>query len=101
MISVQLLESSDTIDPDDWCRPLVLITMSGGYSDVMSFSNPYSGSPANNAKWVRAKHVIGKPWMGKTVGQFNRVMGDCGSPYEFVRGDIPRSHRLNMRDYPK
>ena len=56
MITVQILEDTDTIQPTDWCRPLRLTTMSGGMSDYYSFESCYSGLPENNVKIGRA-HV--------------------------------------------
>lgn len=97
MRTIQFLEDSDTLKPDDWCRPLELSTMSGGRSDDMSFRNQYSGTPENHAKWVQVKHVIGKIWHGRTVADFNAP--SHATRHEFVRGDIPETHRLDMRGY--
>lgn len=99
MITVNILEAADTIMPTDWCRPLSITSMSGGHSDYYSFKNQYSGCPENNAQWVQVKCVIGKPWLGKTVGEFNKAMHSCGPKYEFLRGDLPRGHKLNMSGY--
>lgn len=95
MITVQILEDGDRIDPSDWCRPLALTTMSGGMSDEMSFKSCYTGTPENNVEWVRVRDVLGPVWHGRTVREFIA----CGLTMEFVRGDVPTSHRLNMRDY--
>lgn len=95
MITIQLLEAADVFYADDWCRPLALCTMSGGHSDSMSYKNMYSGRPENNVEWVRVKHVIGSPWWGTTVGKYTKA---CGK-YEFVRGNLPRSHQLSMSGY--
>lgn len=94
MITVQILEPDDLIDGNDWCRPLQIISMGGGASDYYSFKSCYSGTPENNAEWVQVKHVIGSCWFGRPVRAFND-----GLNYEFVRGDVPRKHRLNMRGY--
>lgn len=53
MKTVQILESSDTIFPTDWCRPLCITSMSG---DFYSFKSQYSGVPENNAMWVRCTY---------------------------------------------
>ena len=98
-IIVELLLPTDEIRPTDWVRPLEIISMSGGHSDYYSFKNVYSGTPENNAKWVQVKCTIGKFWFGKTVGEYNRAMHNCGTQYEFLRGDIPYSHKLNMSGY--
>lgn len=95
MITVQILEDEDTIEPTDWCRPLSIISMGGGTSDYYSFKSEYSGTPENNAKWVQAKHVLGTCWFGKTVSEYNTT----GPRYEFLRGDILKSHQLNMKGY--
>lgn len=96
MITVQFLEATDVFQPDDWCRPLQFVTMSGGHSDDYSFKSVYTGAPENNVKWTRVRDVIGGVWRGKTVGDFNRR---GFTKYEFVRGEIPRTHRLSMGDY--
>lgn len=98
MITVQLLEATDTIDPEDWCRPLSIVSMSGGHSDGYSFKNMYSGTPENNAKWVKVKDTIGTPWFGSTVQSYCKAVQQST---EFVRGDIPKSHRLSMAGYNK
>jgi hypothetical protein len=98
MLTVQLLENEDTIKPNDWCRPLFLITMSGGMSDSMSFKSCYGGIPENNVEWCKVKHVFGKPWFGSTVAEVKNMMQE---EYEFIRGDIPKSHALNMKGYTK
>lgn len=94
MKAVNILEPHDTITATCWCRPLVLQTMGGGMSDSISFKSCYSGTPENNAKWVRVVDQIGPHWIDKTVAEFNESMS-----YEFILGDPPREHRLNMSDY--
>jgi len=92
MIRVQLLEPQDRISPEDWCRPLCIMSMSGGMSDSISFKSVYSGTPQNNAKWVQVKHVLGAGWFGKPCEEY-------GNNMEFLRGTPPQSHQLDMRDY--
>jgi hypothetical protein len=96
MITLQLLEPIDLLQPNDWCRPLVICSMSGGTSDHYSFRNAYSGAPENNAKWVRAHEIFGPCWMGQPIGA---MKSQDMTPYEFVRGDMPKAHQLNMRPY--
>ena len=96
MKTVQILEPDDTVDPEDWCRPLVLISMSGGHSDGYSFKNAYSGTPENNVKWVKVKDQFGPIWFGKMTRVINY---EIGMRYEFVRGDLPSTHILSMKDY--
>ena len=63
-----------------------------------SFKSQYTGAPQNNAKWVRVKYILGKPWHGKTVEQIDQALGQSVK-YEFVRGDIPVRSRLRLKDY--
>lgn len=98
MKTVEILELDDLIDPEDWCRPLQIVSMSGGHSDYYSFQSCYTGAPENNAKWVKVKFILGKPWHGKSVMEYNKAMSKFGT-YEFVRGEIPTSHKLNLKDY--
>lgn len=98
MITVQILEAADAVDPEDWCRPLSIVSMSGGHSDYYSFQNPFTGAPENNVKWVKVKYILGKPWHGKTVAQIDRGLGQYVK-YEFIRGDIPRRQVLSLKDY--
>ena len=94
MITVQILEPSDTLRPDDWCRPLSLISMSGGHSDHYSFESCYSGAPENNVQWVKVREVFGECWYGRTVGELLRSVG---LPYEFCRGDLPEKHTMKSK----
>lgn len=88
-----MLEDHDTILPTDWCRPLLLLTMSGGRSDDYSFTSMYTGQPENNVTWVNADQILGDLWMGETVGAYNAAVSNCGPSYEFVRGEIPVAHQ--------
>lgn len=97
MITVQILEAHDTIEPEDWCRPLHLATMSGGMSDDMSFKNCYTGTPENNVEWVQVKAILCDFWIGKPVSEF--ASDGRSRPHEFLRGEPPKSHRLNMKNY--
>lgn len=97
MILLNMLEPTDYILPSDWCRPLQLQTMGGGQSDYYSFRNTYGGSPENNTEWVRVDAVLGKCWFGTSLGKLNKQMA---VPYEMIRGNIPKSHQLDMKGYP-
>lgn len=99
MLVIHMLEPTDILEPNDWCRPLQIVSMSGGHSDYYSFQSNYTGTPENNAKWVRAKCVIGKPWFGKPVGEYLEGMRELGLSWEFVRGPIPARHQLDMKGY--
>lgn len=88
MKTLQMLEPDDRVKPSDWCRPLSLNTMSG-YSDFYSFENLYSGLPENNVKWVRVDDIFGPCWFNKPAKELQ-----TNQKYEFIRGEIPTSHRL-------
>ena len=98
MITLQLLEDDDAVHPEDWCRPLQLITMNGGHSDYYSFESCYTGAPENNVKWVKVKYILGKPWHGRTVKEIDTCLGEFVK-YEYIRGDIPRRQILSLKDY--
>lgn len=98
MITVQILEADDCVDPEDWCRPLSIVSMSGGHSDYYSFQSQYTGAPENNVKWVKVKYILGKPWHGKTVKEIDKHLGQY-IKYEYVRGDIPCRSKLILKGY--
>jgi hypothetical protein len=98
MLNVQLLEANDIVEPEDWCRPLQLITMNGGHSDYYSFESCYTGAPENNVKWVQVKYILGKGWHGQTVKEIDAALGKY-IKYEFLRGAIPGRSRLDLSDY--
>ena len=98
MITVSILEANDVILPTDWCRPLVLQTMSGGMSDSMSFKSCYSGTPENNVEWAPANRCFGVVWFENPT-TVREVSKSIGMKYEFVRGQVPVSHRLCLDDY--
>ncbi len=91
MITISMLEEDDFIEPDDWCRPLSLTSMSGGHSDFYSFESMYSGAPENNVQWVRAREVFGECWFSEPVKKVNKALE---VKYEFVRGILPLSHTM-------
>lgn len=90
MIRVDILEPSDTLLGDDWCRPLLITSMSGGHSDYYSFECSYTG-PENNVKWVPVNELFEK-WIGTSLSELMVVLNKH-TPYEFVRGEIPRRHQ--------
>ena len=99
MKQVFILEDDDILEPNDWCRPLNITSMSGGMSDSYSFRNMYAGTPENNVEWVRVKCVLGECWIGQPLKEYNKATKKYGGRMEFVRGDIPRSHQLSMTGY--
>ena len=85
-----ILEDNDVVLPTDWCRPLQIISMSGGYSDYYSFENQYTGKPENNARWCRVDQIFDTVLYYKnTVKQYNQY----NEEFEFIRGDIPWKHQ--------
>lgn len=98
MINIQILEANDPVHPEDWCRPLSLTSMSGGYSDYYSFQSQYTGVPENNVKWVKVKYILGHDWHGKTVREIDNGLGRWVK-YEYVRGDIPQRSKLSLGGY--
>ena len=87
MKTIQILESSDVLLKTDFCRPL-RITATGSTCDS-------DGLPANFVKWVPVFRVIPERFFGLKLEE----LYGFSSPYEFVRGDIPLRHRLDMRVY--
>lgn len=85
MQTIQMLEPEDKPLTSDWCRPLVVIGEPAGAT-----INTFSGRPINNLKWVYFGLAFGKYWDGVTVGELNKRVG----PHEFIRGEIPLSHKL-------
>lgn len=94
MIQIQLLEPQDVLQGTDWCRPLILQTMSGGMSDSYSFECEWSGKPENNTKWVNVSEIFPN-WIGESVEHVINSLQVCQAfvPYEFVRGNIPVQHQ--------
>ena len=86
MINLMLLEDDDLVLGTDWCRPLYV--SQEGYSDSIFFESVYSGNPINNYKWCRVSQIYGPMWFNKPVRDLNGKY----APYEFVRGDITKSH---------
>lgn len=98
MITLQLLELDDIVEPEDWCRPLSIISMSGGHSDYYSFQSAYTGAPENNVRWVKVKYILGHGWHGQTVKEIDKGLGKW-IKYEYVRGDVPKRSQLDLKDY--
>lgn len=84
MVSVQLLEPEDIIEPDDWVRRL------GRESSPCPTYTQF-----NRATWTRTFNAC-PYWVGKTVGAYNTFHSHPGNDFdvdsEFIRGDIPLSH---------
>lgn len=97
MKSIQILEDADAVNPEDWCRPLSLSTMSR-CSDSYSFKDCYTGTPENNVKWVKVKYILGNCWHGKSVKEIDQGLGKFVK-YEFIRGSIPDRSKLSLNGY--
>lgn len=95
MIEVYLLEHDDHVFADDWVRPLVMVS---GYDGLTVETRSYlSGRPENNVRWVRVRDVFGKHVFGLTVAELHKKFKDFGVQYEFMRGEIPDSHKFKWR----
>ena len=86
-----MLEEKDKVQPGDFCRPMHIVTMSGGHSDEYSFTCCYTGRPENHTKWVQVERHYGDMWMGNTVDEINN-MSKHATPMEFIRGELPFNH---------
>lgn len=94
MKSIKILEGSDVITEDVWCRPLEFLYESRA-SDAVFSRSTYSGRPINNMKWVPIQYALGSCWLGKTVAEFQGNECSC----EFAIGDIPDEHKLDVREH--
>lgn len=95
MISVSILEDIDVIQSTDYVRQLSLTFE--GQSDYLATTATYGGGAINRLGWIPAKYFC-PFWVGKTVKEFRSRMEATGRhssevcDYEFIRGDIPKSH---------
>lgn len=95
MKTVQLLESDDVIDAEDWCRPLVI---EYNYCCEVPTECRWLNetvTPVNNMKWVKVKYILSDNWYNKTVAEVNELR-IC---YEFARGEVPIENQLDLTDY--
>lgn len=96
MIQVAILEDEDTILGTDFVRQLKLEYV--GQSDVLLLENNYSRKPINYLTWLEVSRAGMDYWVGRTVGEFRSGMlamekqHQPVSDYEFIRGEIPKSH---------
>lgn len=90
MIAIQYLEKHDIIQDSDFCRPLAITMDNDGHADSYSTSNIYGGGIINNVTWLQVERANIDYFIGKTVGELNKVLTrKCLPPYEFIRGNIP------------
>ena len=87
MISVNILEPNDQVESTDWCRPLMI--------DASNQVCTIDGHPKNNPKWAPVALVIPKHLHGQSL----ITIRCAGLPYEFIRGNPPDHHKLDMRLY--
>lgn len=91
--SILLLGEEDTLEPDDWVRPLQPTAGNCGGEPAVNSLATYSGTPLNHFKWVLARDVFGSVWFGMTLAEIHEGMKDTGGfNYEVVRGHMPRGH---------
>lgn len=97
-----ILFEEDVIEAGDFVRPLDLTF--DGQSDYLHTTNTYSGRPENHTRWVAIERLGMQRWIGKRVGDLNKVMDDLETPhqwtsrYEFARGAMPDFHQLPETD---
>lgn len=86
-VQILILEDSDPVSLDDYCRPLYLTR---SLSEQVFSTSTYSGKPINNLKWIKVGDIFGVVWNNKTVKEINTE----SMSYEFIRGNMPKSHLL-------
>ena len=89
MIQVSILEDQDQVLPTDYCRPL--------YIDVSGQSYDREGYPKNFSKWAPVNLTIPKYFQLLKVSSLRQE----GYNFEFARGALPNSHKLDTRLYPR
>ena len=99
MIAVLILSAYDKLRSDDWVRPIVeAVSDCPGQAPALNSFSPYSGTPQNHLKWVQARDVLGKCWMGKTLAELDQAWEKLGGfPYEVIRGTPPQRHIWDWR----
>ncbi len=101
MIKVGILERCDVILETDFVRYLDI--QYTGQSDTVITRSAYSGAPINFFRWVTVKEAMWFHWIGKTVAECEDKMYGMEKPhqpvarFEFVRGAVPDSHKLNLK----
>ena len=84
--TIELLDMDDTINPEDYIRPLY---PSVHFDDGLWETSPYSGAPLDHFKWCKVKEKIGVVWYGKTWREY---YGQRKEEFEVIRGELPVSH---------
>jgi hypothetical protein len=88
MTPVLILGQEDEVLSGDFCRPLNI--------DATGSSCNAEGYPKNFVKWVKVSLVIPTYFCGLKV----KSLWEEGYKFEFVRGELPDAHKLDMRLYP-
>lgn len=103
MKHVGILEREDVILATDYVRYLDIELV--GQSDTVLTRSTYGGSPINFFRWLTVEEARMFHFIGKTVGYFEDKMGGFEKQhqpvarYEFARGDIPDSHKLELGNH--
>lgn len=102
MIATAILEGCDIVEAEDYVRQLSLIFT--GQSDYLETTSTYGGGAVNRLGWIKVKHFC-PAWVGKTVDEFHDALVVSRTSkrhevemcyYEFIRGEIPRSHEERL-----
>lgn len=93
MQTIYLLDYEDTINPNDYYRPL---NRSADYSQSDSWMevNCYGGGPLDHLKWAPVWLILGEYWWGKKYKEYKNFNKEFFRPFEAVRGKIPESNIL-------
>jgi hypothetical protein len=89
MRTIEMLDLDDTLQEDDWVRPIVFLPFSTQGEIAVNSTSCYSGRPINHPKWIRARRIFGECWFGKKIRKV-----DSKQEYEFIRGDVPSAHQF-------
>ena len=97
MVTIQLLEDDDILEPTDFYRFTRIWYM--GQSDTVETTSMYGGGVMNFFLWMRLNREYGsKGWYGKTVRAvrgFNKsTPHQPGATFEFARGPIPVKNQM-------
>ena len=96
---IEIIEDG-IIEEGLYCRPLQLEYE--GQSDYLRSHSEFSGAPMNNLKWLPVEYMLGSPWKGKTIKEYEeQAPWDTTGLYEWAVGNIPESHILKIDHYDK
>ncbi len=91
MITIEVLEDHDIVQPHMLCCPLFLHYADSG---TIFTESEYSGLPVNNLKWVPVHMALGPPWWNKPLSVIREV---CQWNYEVIDTPValPKPHLLD------